>query len=67
MGYDPCPGNFRMPWAWPKKKINRSYMCRSILEVLTGLEFKDPVLSLLQYEFDPWPWNFCVLQAQPRK
>ena len=18
-GLDPCPGNFHMPWAWPKK------------------------------------------------
>ena len=22
LGFDPWPGNFRMPWVWPKKKKN---------------------------------------------
>ena len=36
-------------------------------------QVKDPVLSLLWlglllwYRFDPWPWNFCMLQARPEK
>ena len=27
---------------------------------------ENPVLSLLWLGFDPWPWNFCLLQAQPK-
>ena len=26
---------------------------------------KDPALSLLWLEFDPWPRNFCMLQVCP--
>ena len=28
---------------------------------------KDPVLSLLWHGFDPWPQNFCMVWAWPRK
>ena len=28
---------------------------------------KDSALSLLWLGFDPWPGNFCMLQAQPKK
>ena len=28
---------------------------------------KDPVLSLLWLGFDPWPRNFCILWAWPKK
>ena len=36
-------------------------------------QVKDPVLpllwlrSLLWHRFDPWPGNFCMPQAQPKK
>ena len=29
-----------------------------------GLEVKDSALSSLWLRFDPWPWNFCMPQAQ---
>ena len=29
--------------------------------------FKDPVLSLPWHRFDPWPGNFCMLKARPKK
>ena len=28
---------------------------------------KDPALSLLWRGFHPWPWNFCMLWAQPKE
>ena len=28
---------------------------------------KDLALSLLWCGFSPWPGNFCILQAQPKK
>ena len=28
---------------------------------------KDPVLSLLWHGFDPWPGNFCMPWAWPKK
>ena len=28
---------------------------------------KDPVLSLPWHRFDPWPGNFCMLKARPKK
>ena len=31
-----------------------------------GLLVKDPALSLLWLGFDPWPGNFCMLQAWPK-
>ena len=38
-----------------------------------GSVVKDPGLlllclgSLLWQGFDPWPWNFCILWAQPKR
>ena len=28
---------------------------------------KDLVVSLLWHGFDPWPRNFCMLRAQPKR
>ena len=30
-------------------------------------QVKDPALSVLWHEFDPWPGNFRMPQAQPEK
>ena len=30
-------------------------------------QVKDPALSLLWYWFDPWPRDFCMPQAWPKK
>ena len=30
-------------------------------------QVKRPELSLLWYGFDPWPWNFDLLQAWPKQ
>ena len=37
------------------------------LEFPGGLLVKDPALYLLWYRFDPWPGNFCMPWAWPKK
>ena len=37
------------------------------MEFPGGLTVEDPVLSLLWLRFNPWPENFCMLQAQAKK
>ena len=32
-----------------------------------GSVVKDPALSPLWYEFNPWPWNFLMPQGWPKK
>uniref|UniRef100_A0A8D1NNL7 Eukaryotic translation initiation factor 3 subunit L n=1 Tax=Sus scrofa TaxID=9823 RepID=A0A8D1NNL7_PIG len=47
----------------PPPKKPKSYL-RSSLVAQWG---KRPALSVLWHGFDPWPGNFCVLRAWPRK
>ena len=27
LSFDPCPGNFHMPWVWPKNNKNKTGRC----------------------------------------
>ena len=57
------------------KDNNLSYICiiKKIEAFPGGLAFKDLALSLLWlgsllwHSFDPWPRNFHMLQAEPKK
>ena len=40
---------------------------RGILEFHVTQQVKDPVLLLLWHRFDPWPGNFCMPWARPKK
>ena len=53
----------------PPKQIKGEY---SFLKIkvwssLVAQQVKDLALSPLWHGFDPWPWNFCMPQAQPEK
>ena len=43
------------------------YVLKGIKSCLVMQWVKDLALSLQQWGFDPWPGNFCMLQAQPKK
>ena len=47
--------------------LYRRSRIRTIKEFPGGLMCKDPALSLQWQGFNPWPMNFCTLQAQPKK
>ena len=38
-----------------------------VLELPSNLAIKDSALSLLWHKFDPWPRDFLMPRAQPRK
>ena len=59
-----------MPQKWPQKrkkdqkKKKKELLLRSSFVVQ---QIKDPALSLRWRRFDPWPGNFYMVQAQPKK
>ena len=50
-----------------RKKKNFFKKKTIAIEFPGGLEIKDSVLLLLWHGFDPWPGNFCMLQAWQKK
>ena len=48
-GFDPWPGNFYMPWLWPKKKKEKTYMPGTYLHdfnVLSHLNSQSPLCQV---------------------
>ena len=75
-GIEPSSSWMHTSWVhyhWPTTGIPWSIILRQSRNSLVAQWVKVPVLSLLRLrsllwcEFDPWPENFCMLQAWPEK
>lgn len=57
-------GLFRIPYG---KQIEINPNDVRMQSSLVAQRVEDLVLSLLWHGFDPWPWNFYMLQAWPKQ